>query len=196
MKMMNEKVDIFIEKQTNWRKEYKALREIVLESNLVEDFKWSVPCYTYDNINVLIIHAFKEYIALNFFNGVLMEDKENLLVTQTKNVQETRQLRFKSIDEISSKREIIKSYIDNAIDIAKSGAKIELKETKDYEMVPEFKELLDNDETLSKAFYALTPGRQHGYLYYFSTAKQSKTRSDRITKNIPKILAGKGFQDR
>jgi uncharacterized protein YdeI (YjbR/CyaY-like superfamily) len=193
---MNSEAELFFEKAKKWNQEFYLLREIILENKLLnEDFKWMHPCYTFEGKNVVLIHGFKEYCALLFHKGALMKDPENILIQQTENVQSARQLRFTNITEITELKSVIKAYIDEAVEIEKSGKKVALKTVKDYGVPEEFQKVLDDDQELNKAFYSLTPGRQKGYLFYFSQAKQSKTREARIEKNYQKILDGKGIDD-
>jgi len=192
---MNPSVDGFLRKQTAWCDEFTKLREICLEFNLNEEMKWMHPCYTYDDKNIVLIHGFKKYCALLFHKGALLKDPEELLIQQTKNVQAARQLRFTSLDEINELEPTIKEYIEEAIEVEKQGLDIEYKETSEFEMPEEFQSQLDKNPKLKAAFEALTPGRQRGYLLYFSGAKQSKTRASRVEKYIPHILDGKGLND-
>jgi uncharacterized protein YdeI (YjbR/CyaY-like superfamily) len=192
---MDPKVDTFLSKAKKWQEEMTLLREIILDCNLDEDYKWMHPCYTYENSNIVLIHQFKEYCALLFFKGVLMKDKKGLLIQQTENVQDRRQMRFTSLEEIEALRPVIKEYIKEAIKIEQSGLKVEFKQTADFNMPEEFKMRLDKDKKLKSAFEGLTPGRQRGYLLYFSSAKRSETRESRIEKYIPQILSGKGLED-
>ncbi|MPS64387.1 YdeI family protein [Chryseobacterium sp.] len=192
---MNPKVDFFFDKATQWQKEFEKLRAIALETELVEDLKWGCPCYTYEGKNIFLIHGFKEYCALLFFKGALMKDPENILIQQTENVQAARQIRFTNLQQIIDLKEVIKSYLFEAVEIEESGAKVEMKKTKEFEMPEEFQQKLDENSKLKEAFKALTPGRQRAYLLYFSSAKQSKTRASRIEKYIPEILNGKGMND-
>ena len=192
---MNTKVNWFFDKSTKWQDAYHELREIVLSFDLVEELKWGCPCYTLDGNNVLLIHGFKDYCALLFMKGVIMNDPKSILIQQTENVQSARQLRFTNLDEIINQKAVIGSYIKNAIEVEKSGVKIELKKTTEYEISEEFQAALNEMEALKTAFEKLTPGRQKGYLLYFSSAKQSKTRNQRVEKYIPKILDGKGLED-
>ncbi|MCB0601923.1 MAG: YdeI/OmpD-associated family protein [Saprospiraceae bacterium] len=189
------KVDAFLLKAKQWRDEFEALREIVLACDLTEDFKWMHPCYTYQGANIVVIHGFKEYCALLFFKGALLEDTHNLLIQQTENVQSARQIRFTGLDQIKKLAPVLQTYIYQAIEVERAGLKVELKKTSEYNMPEEFQDKLDNMPELKKAFDALTPGRQRGYLYYFSQAKQAKTRIARVEKWIPQILAGKGIDD-
>jgi uncharacterized protein YdeI (YjbR/CyaY-like superfamily) len=195
MEKMNPKVDWFFDKKTKWQDEYKALRSIILKTKLTEELKWGCPCYTLNGNNVVLIHGFKEYCAILFHKGVLLKDKNNLLIQQTENVQSARQLRFKNLKEIKNLESKIITYIKEAIKIEKTGIKVELKKTTDYKIPIEFKNILDEMSDVKKAFESLTPGRQRGYLLYFSSAKQPKTRESRIEKHIAKILSGKGLDD-
>jgi uncharacterized protein YdeI (YjbR/CyaY-like superfamily) len=192
---MNPKVDWFFSKPSQWQKEYKALREIILSCDLVEELKWGQPCYTYNKVNIVLIHGFKDYCALLFMKGALLKDPKKVLIQQTENVQSARQIRFTSVQQITKMKATIKAYVYEAVKVEESGAKVELKTTKEFPMPAEFKTKLDKSAALKKAFYALTPGRQRGYLLYFSSAKQAKTREQRIEKYAPQILEGKGLED-
>jgi uncharacterized protein YdeI (YjbR/CyaY-like superfamily) len=191
----NPKVDAFLERTTEWRAEIEALRKIILDCQLTEDFKWGWPCYSIDKKNVVLIHGFKEYCALLLFKGALMKDPENILVQQTENVQAARQIRFTGLDEIKRMDNILKAYIHQAIDVEKAGLKVDFKKTTEFSMPEEFQAKLDTIPELKTAFHALTPGRQRGYLLHFSSAKQAKTREARIEKCRPQILDGKGLDD-
>lgn len=178
-----------------WEAELQELRRILSDSDLQEELKWSVPCYTWGGKNVLVASAFKDYAALSFFKGVLLKDHHKLLHTPGKSSQASRVLKFTTVDQILELEPIIKSYLEEAIEIEKAGKKVEFK--KDLEPIPEELQLeLQLNPDLKSAFEALTPGRQRGYIIYFSAPKQSKTRSARIAKYTPKILSGKGFHDR
>ena len=191
----NTKVESFFNKAKKWKDEYDKLRSIALSCNLTEDYKWMHPCYTLDNKNIVLIHGFKEYCALLFFKGVLMNDPEGILIQQTEDVQAGRQIRFTNVQEVVDQEPILKEYIQEAIKVEKSGVKIRKKQTDEYEVPDEFQDKLDTFPDLRNAFESLTPGRQRAYLYYFSKAKQSKTRASRVEKFIPKILSGKGLDD-
>ena len=195
MNSMNPKVDWFFNKATQWQKEYERLRMIVLDCGLTEELKWGVPCYTFQKSNIVLIHGFKEYCALLFHKGTLLNDAEGILIQQTENVQAARQIRFTSVEEIDEMEKTIKAYIYEAIEVERVGLKVELKETKEFAVPEEFQKRLDKYPELKTAFEALTPGRQRGYLLYFSQAKQSKTRMSRIEKYIPEIFDGKGLND-
>jgi uncharacterized protein YdeI (YjbR/CyaY-like superfamily) len=192
---MHHKVDFYFNKNGKWKEEFEALRAICLGSGLDEELKWGHPCYTLDGKNIVLMHGFKEYCALLFFKGALMKDPKKILIQQTENVQVPRQVRFTEAKQIIKMESTLKTYIKEAIKVEESGAKVELKKTSDFKIADEFKTKLDKTPALKKAFYALTPGRQKGYLFYFSQAKQSQTRESRIQKCIPKILAGKGLDD-
>ncbi|WP_147676736.1 YdeI/OmpD-associated family protein [Algibacter pacificus] len=191
-----EKVDQYIKKIKNWKEETILLREICLECGLEEDFKWMHPCYTFQGKNIVLIHGFKEYCALLFHKGALLNDANNLLIQQTENVQSARQIRFINKDEIIDLKAVIKAYIFEVIEVEKAGLEVKMKKTSEYEIPQELEEALKNNPELETAFYNLTPGRQRGYLLYFSQAKQSKTRISRIEKSIPKIFKGKGYNER
>ncbi len=193
---MNPKVDEFLSKAKKWQDEFTKLRKIILDSGLTEEFKWRNPCYTFQDSNIVLIHGFKEYCALLFFKGALLKDTDGILVSQTDNTQATRQIRFTNAQEIDEMEPILKAYISKAIEVEKAGLKVEFKKTKEYSIPEEFQTKLDEDSVLKTAFEALTPGRQRAYLLHFSQPKQSKTRESRVEKCIPKILSGKGLDDR
>lgn len=191
---MNPKTDFYFSKG-KWQEEIKLLRTIVLDCGLTEELKWGCPCYVFEGRNIVLIHVFKEYCALLVFKGALLQDPAGILIQQTENVQSARQIRFTGIKEIKDRAAVIRSYIYEAIEVERAGLKVPLKKTKDYAVPEEFQEKLDRQPALKKAFFALTPGRQRAYLFYFSQAKQSKTRAARVEKYIPNILAGKGPED-
>jgi uncharacterized protein YdeI (YjbR/CyaY-like superfamily) len=191
----NPKVDWYFDKAKQWPNEIKKLRSIALGTGLTEELKWGCPCYTLQGVNIVLIHTFKEYCALLFFKGALFKDPEGILVQQTKNVQSARQIRFASLKQINAMKAVVTAYIHEAIAVEKSGVKVELKKTSEFEMPEEFMNKLDEDPDLKAAFEALTPGRQRGYLLYFASAKQAKTRAARIEKYTQQILAGKGLDD-
>lgn len=193
---MNQQAANFFEKPGKWQAAYHMLRDLIEDQKeLEEDFKWMHPCYTLGGKNVVLIHGFKDYCALLFHKGALMKDPKGILIRQTENVQSARQLRFRSTDEIAQQQAVIKAYIKEAIAIEKSGKKVVLKEVAAYPVPEEFKIALEEDSSLHKAFYALSPGRQKGYLFYFNQAKQSATRTSRIAKYYQHILNGKGIDD-
>lgn len=160
---------------------------------LTDELKWGCPCYTLSGSNIALIHVFKEYCALLFFKGTLLKDEHRILVQQTKNVRAARQIRFTSLREVVKIERLVKAYIHEAIEVEKSGLQVELMKTAEFEMPEEFKNKLMELPALKKAFYALTPGRQRGYLIHFSTAKQRKTREARVEKCLERILDGKGL---
>jgi uncharacterized protein YdeI (YjbR/CyaY-like superfamily) len=192
---MNPKVDFFFNKATPWQEAYKQLRAIALGCGLNEELKWGCPCYTFEKRNIFLIHGFKEYCALLFFKGALLPDPDEILVQQTANVQAARQIRFTHVREIVKMKRTLKNYIFKAVELEEKGAKVEYKRTTEFSIPEEFQNKLKSMPALKKAFNALTPGRQRGYLLYFSSAKQSKTRVSRIEKYTPQILDGKGLED-
>jgi uncharacterized protein YdeI (YjbR/CyaY-like superfamily) len=194
-KNTNPKVDAYVEESTSWKDALRKLRAIALDCQLDEELKWGVPCYSFNDSNIVLLHTFKEYCAILFFKGALLKDQEGILVQQTKNVQAARQIRFTSAGEVDAHKAAIKAYIEEAIAVDKAGLKVEFKDTADFDMAPEFQARLDDSPQLQEAFEALTPGRQRAYLLYFAEAKQSATRSARVDKCAPRILAGKGLKD-
>ncbi len=192
---MNPKVDWYFNKDTQWQAEFNALRTIVLDCGIDEELKWGHPCYTLHGKNVLLMHGFKEYCALLFHKGVLLKDEKDILVQQTENVQAARQIRFTGLKEIKKLAPVLKAYIHEAVAVEKAGLEVPMKKTTEFEMPEEFAQALKEIPDLKKAFHALTPGRQRGYLLYFSSAKQEKTRMARVEKNVDRILAGKGLED-
>src|SRR5680860_387324 len=197
MNMINPKViDRFLDRAKNWKEEMKLLRKICLDCGLDEDFKWMHPCYTFEGKNIVLIHGFKEYCALLFHKGALLRDMENILVQQTENVQAARQIRFANIQEIVDSEPTIKAYIFEAIEVEKAGLEVKMKKTKEFNVPEELQKNFKENPDLENAFNALTPGRQRGYLLYFSQAKQSKTRESRIENSIPNIFNGKGYNER
>ena len=192
---MNPKVDFYFSKAKKWQKELKQLRTIVLDCGLTEELKWGVPCYTFHKSNIVLIHVFKEYCALLFFKGALLNDVSGILIQQTENVQAARQVRFTDVGEIVEMEPVLKAYIYEAIEVEKAGLKVNLKKTTAFKMAEEFKNKLDKTPALKAAFDALTPGRQRAYMLHFSAPKQSKIRESRVEKCIEQILNGKGLND-
>ncbi|MBW0435978.1 YdeI/OmpD-associated family protein [Leptospira yasudae] len=192
---MNAKVDAFLAKTKQWKKEFEQLRAIILECGLTEEFKWGNPCYTIGKGNVVLIHGFKEYCALLFFKGALLKDPKGILVIQSENVQSARQIRFTNVQEIVKKKSVLKTYVKEAAEVEKAGLKVDFKKTKDFKVPDEFLNPLEDNPALKAAFDALTPGRQRAYLLHFAAPKQSKTRESRVEKCIPLILKGKGLND-
>jgi uncharacterized protein YdeI (YjbR/CyaY-like superfamily) len=195
LNITNTKVDTFLSKAKKWGKEFEQLRSIVLDCGLTEEYKWMHPCYTFGGKNIVLIHGFKEYCALLFFKGVLLKDIKGILIQQTKNVQAGRQIRFTNVQEIVKMKSILKSYIHEAVEVEKAGLKVKMKKTSDFKIPEEFQHKLNKIPALKTAFKALTPGRQRAYIFYFSQAKQSKTREARVEKYMPQILNGKGLDD-
>src|SRR5271157_1802926 len=171
MNGMNPKVDFFFNKTQKWQEEYKKLRTIILDCGLTEEFKWMHPCYTFQESNIVLIHGFREYCAILFIKGALLKDAKGVLIQQTENVQAGRQIRFTNVQEIVKLEPILKAYIHEAIEVEKAGLKVKLKKIAEYKVPKEFQNQLDENLALKEAFYALTPGRQRGYLYYFSQPK-------------------------
>ena len=195
MNITNTKVDTFLSKAKKWGKEFEQLRTIVLNCGLTEEYKWMHPCYTFEKKNIVLIHGFKEYCALLFFKGALLKDTNDILIRQTENVQAARQIRFTNVREIDKSKSILKKYIHEAVEVEKAGLKMKMKKTKDFKVPEEFQKKLKEIPSLKTAFNALTPGRQRAYIYYFSQAKQSKTREARVEKYMQQILKGKGLDD-
>lgn len=207
-KIMNPKVDQYLldgcmrcklggtpECKVNaWQEELKLLRAIVLSCGLTEELKWSMPCYTIDGANILMISAFKEFCSINFFKGALLKDSNAILVKAGENTQSSRLAKFTSIKDVMAIEKVLKQYIFEAIEVEKAGLKVKTK--KNPEPIPEeLEQEFKKDVEFKKAFYALTPGRQRGYILHFSQPKQSKTRLSRIEKYKDKILNGIGFHD-
>lgn len=192
---MNPKVDIFLSEAGKWQKELKQLRMIALDCGLIEEYKWGVPVYTFQNKNIIGIHGFKDYCAVGFFKGALLHDAKNILIRPGEHTQSGRMIRFTGVKEIVKLAPMLKAYIYEAIEVEREGLNVIPKKTADYPVPEEFQQKLNNDPELKAAFKALTPGRQRGYLLHFAQAKQSKTKEARIEKYIPYILRGKGLND-
>jgi uncharacterized protein YdeI (YjbR/CyaY-like superfamily) len=191
----NSKIDPYFNKLKKWKEEFKLLREVALDCGLTEDFKWMHPCYTLDDKNIVLIHGFKDYCALLFHKGVLLKDPHGILIQQTANVQAARQIRFTNVQEIDEMQLILKTYIDEAIEVEKAGLQVTYKKNTEYIIPEELENKFVEIQGLKTAFEALTPGRQRAYILHFSTPKQSKTRESRVEKYIAHILAGKGLND-
>jgi uncharacterized protein YdeI (YjbR/CyaY-like superfamily) len=192
---MNPKVDAFLRRQDKWRSEFERLRAILLDCGLTEELKWGQPCYALSGKNVALIHGFKEYCAILFPKGVLLDDPKSILVQQTKNVQAARQIRFTGLQEVTKLEKTVKAYVLKAIEIERAGRKVQLKKTEDLELPDEFESRLAANAKLRAAFTALTPGRQRAYIFHFSQPKLSTTRAARVAKHIPRILEGLGLDD-
>lgn len=191
----NPKVDFFFNKAEKWHEEFEKLRSILLDCPLTEELKWGVPCYTFQDKNVVLMHGFKEYCALLFVKGALLKDEKGILITQTENVQAARQARFTNVREIVELAPTLKEYVYEAIEVEASGLQVKYKKTTEFSMPEEFQNKLDEDPALQAAFESLTPGRQRAYLLYFSAPKQSKTRTARVEKYRQQILEGRGLND-
>jgi uncharacterized protein YdeI (YjbR/CyaY-like superfamily) len=191
----NPQVDGFIRKNARWEKELQKLRSIILETELVEEVKWRVPCYTLEGANVVFLGGFKDNCVLSFVKGVLLKDPHKILIQQTENSQSVRIIRFPNVAAITKVQAIVKAYVNEAIAVEKAGVKVPLKKITEHKVPEELQTKLDSDPAFKKAFQALTPGRQRGYMLYFAGAKQAATRAARVEKCTPQILAGKGLDD-
>jgi len=192
---MNPEIDTYLSKSKKWQKEMMLLRAILLECQLDEALKWGKPCYAYNNTNIVIIQSFKDHCDLGFFNGALLKDPNKFLTKAGEHSQSGRQLRFSDLSEIQKTKPLIKSYIKEAIQLEQAGVKFEQLEKPENIIITELQDVFKKNDPLKKAFEALTPGRQRGYLIYFSAAKQSETRLSRINNNASKIICGKGIND-
>ena len=192
---MNPKVDVFLGETQKWQKEFAKLRTIALDCGLTEELKWGVPCYTFRKHNVVLMHGFKEYCALLFFKGALLHDTYGILIKQTENVQASRQIRFTNIREIIEMEPILKSYINEAVEVEKAGLEVNFKKSTEFRIPEELQNKFDEIPALKTSFDALTPGRQRAYILYFSAPKQSETRNSRVEKYMQQILNGKGLND-
>ncbi|HEY6840156.1 MAG TPA: DUF1801 domain-containing protein [Chthoniobacterales bacterium] len=193
---MNPKVDGYLSKAKKWQEEMEKLRLIILDCQLTEELKWGKPCYTFQQTNIVLIVGFKEYCALIFCKGALLNDAHGLLIKPGENTQAGRQIRFTNVREIVEMKSILKGYIFEAIEAEKAGLQVNYKKHTELIFPEEFQNKLDQIPALKIAFEALTPGRQRAYHLYFSAAKQSKTRESRVEKCMPRILQGKGLDDR
>lgn len=194
MSPQNSKVDEFVSRAKNWQGEMQKLRSILTKCGLEEDLKWGKPCFMYEGANIAIIQPFKEHCSLMFFKGALLEDTHGLLRSQGENTQSALRLEFTS--EAQIKKSVLESYVKSAITVEKQGLKVDFKAKRELELPAELTQILKKDRKLDKAFAALTPGRQRAYVMHFTGAKQSATRTARIEKCAPMILAGKGLNDR
>lgn len=192
---MKSRVDKYLREAKHWPAEIAKLRSVILTTDLEENVKWNLPCYSYGGHNVAIIQPFKSCLALMFFKGSLLKDPKGLLIDNGPNSQAGRRFEFRSQREILKLASTIKAYIREAIALEKSGHKVAFK--KNPEPMPiELKRAFAKAPALKKAFSSLTPGRQRAYILHFSGAKQSSTRQARIEKHASRILAGKGIGDR
>ena len=195
MNSRNPSVDFYFNKAKKWQIELERLRTIILDCPLTEELKWGVPCYTFQNSNIVLTHVFKEYCAVLFFKGALLKDAHGILVQQTENVQATRQIRFTTVQEIAERELLLRAYIAEAIEVEKAGMEVDFKKNTELTFAVEFQCKFEEDPALKAAFEALTPGRQRAYDLYFSAPKQAKTREARVKKCTPQILSGKGLND-
>jgi len=195
MGQKNPNAEFFFSNPGKWQREFASLRSILLEFDLAEEVKWGVPCYLYEGKNLVLIHGFKEYCAILFFQGALLPDPGHLLVQQTENVQAGRQMRFTGVEEIQKKISLIRAFLHEAIEVEKSGQKVPKRDPSLLEYPEELEKKFREDAQLKAAFEALTPGRRRAYVLFFSAPKQAKTQEERIEKSIPRILAGKGLDD-
>lgn len=193
MSTKNPKVDAFVSRAKAWQGEIQKLRSILLDCGLDEDLKWGKPCFLFEGKNVAIIQPFKAHCSLLFFKGALLQDTHGLLRSQGENTQSALRLEFTS--EASVKKTVVKSYVKQAILVEKAGVQVDFKAKRELELPQELTQMLQKNRKLAKAFQSLTPGRQRGYVLHFNGAKQSQTRTARIEKCIPKILAGLGMHD-
>ena len=192
---MNGKADEYISKASQWHEEFEKLRTIALDCQLTEELKWGKPSYSYQANNIVLIQGFKDYCALLFFKGALLNDAKGILIKMGENTQAGRQVRFTGVGEIAVMETILKAYIFEAIEVEKNGLKVNFKKTAEYLIPEELQKQLDAIPALKTAFEALTPGRQRAYLLHFSAPKQSKTRESRVEKCLQQILNGKGLNE-
>lgn len=195
MSSTSPQVDAYVQNATTWQDELHELRSIVLECQLTEDFKWRAPCYTYQGKNVLMIGELKDSCTLSFFKGALLKDPQGILTKPGENTQAARVIRFTSVREIVELEAVLKSYIQEAIEVEKSGLKVDLEQGREFDLPEELQDKLDESPELKTAFEALTPGRQRAYVIFITGAKQSATRAARVEKYVERILAGKGIND-
>ncbi|WP_346316289.1 YdeI/OmpD-associated family protein [Chitinophaga sp. YIM B06452] len=192
---MNPKVDSFISNAKKWGKELAVLRKIILDCGLTEDFKWWQPCYSFQGANIVIMGELKDSCVLGFFKGALLQDPDGVLIQQTENSNTSRIIKFTSVREVTAMAPVLKAYIYEAIEVERAGLKIPSKKVEEFTIPEELQQKMDEMPAFKAAFNALTPGRQRGYLLYFSAPKQSKTRISRIEKYMQQILGGKGLND-
>lgn len=189
------KIEKFFDKESQWQALYHELRLIIKETELEEDFKWMHPCYTLNHKNVVLIHGFKDYCALLFHKGALIDDPENRLIQQTENVQAARQLRFSRLEDVTEHKDMIRAMIAQAIKVEKSGRKVEMKPHEVYELPAEMTAMFKQNPSLEEVFYRLTPSRQRTYIMFIAKAKRSETTTARLEKYAEQIFEGKGLND-
>lgn len=192
---MSKEIDEFIESANRWKAELKYLRSIALECGLSEAFKWRQPCYTHNNKNILIISSFKKHAFISFLKGALLSDPNSVLIAPGENSNSVRLLPFSDVSEIKSLEKTIKAYIFEALEVENLGLKIKKVAVSEFEIPDELDAKFNQYSEFKKAFEALTPGRQKGYLLHFSSAKKSTTRIARIEKYKSRIMAGYGIND-
>ncbi len=180
----------------NWQDERRKMRELVLDCGLAENVKWGKLCYTFNGSNVVIIYGMKNYCALGFFKGSLLADEDGLLVQPGKHSQAMRQLRFESLREIEESEDTIRCFVEKAVQAEKDGLEVAFTEKDDLDYPDELQDRLHEDSELAEALEELTPGRRRAWVLHFSDAKQPETRIRRIDKARPKIVAGKGPNER
>lgn len=193
---MDSRLDRYFRHTKAWRAEKQRLRAILLDYPLSEELKWRQPCYTYRGANVVILGGFKRTCELGFFKGALLDNPHGLLVPPGPHSQASRQLRFRSVEEIEEKEPMIRATLENAIEVERAGLRVDFNQKHDLVLVEELLAKMESDPEFRAAFGALTPGRQRGYNLFFGAAKQSKTRAARIEKHAARILEGKGIHDR
>jgi len=195
MNTLNPKVDGYLRKSKKWQEELQKLRMILLGCQLTEEVKWRVPCYTFQERNIVILGRFKECCVLSFVKGALLHDASGILVKPGENTQAARVIRFTNVQQIVEMEPILKAYIYEAIEVEKTGLKVKFKKIAEMKVPEEFQNKLDEIPALKTAFDALTPGRQRAYILYFSAPKQAKTRGSRVEKYMQQILNGLGIDD-
>ena len=195
MNKMDPKVDIYLSRSKKWQQEMEKLRMIILDCQLTEDLKWGKPCYIFQKSNIVLLVGFKEYCALIFCKGALLNDTNAILIKPGENTQAGRQIRFTNVREIVEMEPILKAYFYEAIEVEKAGLKVNFKAITELIYPEEFQKKLAESPAMKAAFEALTPGRQRAYNLYFSAPKQSKTRVSRVEKCMQQILNGKGLDD-
>lgn len=191
---MNPKVDAYIARSDRWPDEMAALRAVLLGTGLTEELKWGKPCYCHDRANVAIVQEMRDFLALMFFKGALMDDPQDVLREQGQNSRSARRMEFASGDEIREGADTVRAYVAEAVRVEESGAQI--GPAPRLELVAELRDRLDGDEDLRAAFERLTPGRRREYNMYFADAKKSSTRAARIEKHVARIMEGRGLRDR
>ena len=186
-------VDHYLHDQPIWQEALGALVDLLRQEDVEETIKWSTPVYMYRGSNILGLGAFKHHCTLSFFHGALLSDAEGVLLKPGENTQAGRWIKFCHAEEVHKMAPILKTYIQEAIDVARAGHKIEMKTVDEYAVPKELQSELSQDPSFEEAWNALTPGRRRAYLLFFDSAKQSATKTDRILKYRPRMLQGKGI---